>query len=1019
MILTQLSMAFSTAPCKFRSLDCGAATHNKPSVLLKNIPLYPQIKPFNPPKKTMRPSPRIFLQPLFGAFRTIVPAFLATAIVPLFAQGLTPTMSVRGDGKAVAKFTNVGTGTWTVPAGVTEVEVLVVGGGGGNDVWSGGAGAGGMYFNSSYSVTPGTPMTVTVGGGGVGLNYDKGGLANSGQLSQFGTQLIAYGGNGGADYSTANGGNQGGYSTDGGSTIVPGQAPAEPRAWGWWSGSGAGAPGTQGGAVGGIGAPCSITGTEVYYAGGGGKNENGAGGQGGGGHGSYTFGGVADPGAPNTGGGAGGSWGGNPGANGGSGVVIVAYTSAATFYTVSFDSTGGTAVANKSVESGTTTTAPTPPTKAGYTFVEWCTDNTLTAAYDFATPVSGNMTLYAKWATNWVVTFDSNGGSAVATQSVSPGATATLPTAPTRTGYTFAGWYADSGLSTVFNFGTAITADTTIYANWSINSYTLNYTAGTNGSISGDSPQTVQFGGSGTTVTAVPAPGYQFVQWSDNSRVNPRTDSNVGGNINVTASFELIPPPITPDSISLRGDGKTVAVFSTVGKGTWTIPAGVTSMEVLVVGGGGGGGQQSSGAGAGGMYQTKSYTVTAGQTVHIEVGAGGLGGNGPAGYNYYPGTNGALSQFGQLLAFGGQLGGSYSTGGNQGGYSTNNGATIIPGYAGGGGVPGHYGAGAGAGAVGGNLNGSAGGIGAICDITGTNTYYAGGGGSNGSGPGGLGGGGIGATSPAESTPAGSGVNGLGGGGGGGWGDAAGGAGGSGVVIVAYTISASATAVELDSDVNPSTEGSSVTFTATVKDGAATATSATGTIEFKVDDVVVEAAAAIVNGVATYTTSSLSVGERSVTATYSGDSTYGGSFASMTQTVNAAPANPYEEWAGVSGYNLTGGPGDDDDGDGVSNYHEFAFGLDPTSAASSNPIVDLSLLKTEGNFSYTRHSTSNLTYTVLASTDLQQWDPVGFSEYPGAPDEATGVVTVVVNLDDPPTQSKFFVRVQASEAPAPQ
>ena len=84
-------------------------------------------------------------------------------------------------------------------------------------------------------------------------------------------------------------------------------------------------------------------------------------------------------------------------------------------------------------------------------------------------------------------------------------------------------------------------------------------------------------------------------------------------------------------NITTRGDGKTMITF-TAGSGTWTVPAGVNSLEVLVVGGGGGGGQQSSGAGAGGMYYASAYAVTPGSSVNVAVGAGGLGGSGPGNY---------------------------------------------------------------------------------------------------------------------------------------------------------------------------------------------------------------------------------------------------------------------------------------------------------------------------------------------------------------------------------------------------
>ena len=80
-------------------------------------------------------------------------------------------------------------------------------------------------------------------------------------------------------------------------------------------------------------------------------------------------------------------------------------------------------------------------------------------------------------------------------------------------------------------------ADYTVVANFAIDTFTLTYTAGENGSIAGTTPQTVDYGTSGTAVTAEPALGYHFVKWSDDSTVNPRTDTGVTASIAVTASF--------------------------------------------------------------------------------------------------------------------------------------------------------------------------------------------------------------------------------------------------------------------------------------------------------------------------------------------------------------------------------------------------------------------------------------------------------------------------------------------------
>jgi uncharacterized repeat protein (TIGR02543 family) len=68
-------------------------------------------------------------------------------------------------------------------------------------------------------------------------------------------------------------------------------------------------------------------------------------------------------------------------------------------------------------------------------------------------------------------------------------------------------------------------------------SFTLTYSAGANGSLIGESPQTVNLGANGSPVAAVPDAGYVFVDWSDGSTENPRQDIYVQGDLTVTANF--------------------------------------------------------------------------------------------------------------------------------------------------------------------------------------------------------------------------------------------------------------------------------------------------------------------------------------------------------------------------------------------------------------------------------------------------------------------------------------------------
>lgn len=84
-----------------------------------------------------------------------------------------------------------------------------------------------------------------------------------------------------------------------------------------------------------------------------------------------------------------------------------------------------------------------------------------------------------------------------------------------------------------------------------------------------------------------------------------------------------IPPPPPPP-----------IYFMTPGTWSWTVPTGVSQVQVLVVGGGGGGGgtnNRTGGGGGGGQVRSSSYSVIAGNNYTIEVGDGGLRGD--------PGTN--------------------------------------------------------------------------------------------------------------------------------------------------------------------------------------------------------------------------------------------------------------------------------------------------------------------------------------------------------------------------------------------
>jgi hypothetical protein len=296
--------------------------------------------------------------------------------VTITSDGRCPNGVVSGN-YCLMRFNS--SGTWTVPAGVTAIDLLVVGGGGAGgggaagNISGGGGGGGEVIEVLGRVVSPGTVLTSTVGSGGIGggqLQAATASTAGSGSsVSGNGFETItSRGGGQGATYNTVNSthvpaGTGPTVAGGGGSfaqTPIRGNSPvnggvsngglgyhhasdAALQAGGGGGGAGgnggAGAASTPGN--GGAGKSSTILGTTLGGGGGGGKRYVGVSGgtaTAGGGAGGLGVAGTA--GTANTGGGGGGSGGTNAGANGGSGVVVIRV--ALQSQTVSFTSTAPT-----------------------------------------------------------------------------------------------------------------------------------------------------------------------------------------------------------------------------------------------------------------------------------------------------------------------------------------------------------------------------------------------------------------------------------------------------------------------------------------------------------------------------------------------------------------------------------------------------------------------------------------------------------------------------------------------------
>ena len=136
-------------------------------------------------------------------------------------------------------------------------------------------------------------------------------------------------------------------------------------------------------------------------------------------------------------------------------------------FTLTYVSNGGTEYAAETYKEGTEVAIDKAPTREGYIFKGWYSDEALTQAVTKVT-MDQDKTVYAKWEKeikNFTLTYVSNGGTEFDPETYKEGTEVPLSKIPTRAGFSFLGWYADAALTQLVTKVT-MDSDKTVYAGW-------------------------------------------------------------------------------------------------------------------------------------------------------------------------------------------------------------------------------------------------------------------------------------------------------------------------------------------------------------------------------------------------------------------------------------------------------------------------------------------------------------------------------------------------------------------------
>ena len=240
-------------------------------------------------------------------------------------------------------------------------------------------------------------------------------------------------------------------------------------------------------------------------------------------------------------------------------------------YTVTLNRDDGTGTTTTlTVTDGKLVGLTDPPERQGYKFMGWYTEPngggkkvtdgmSISELIPSKTRAAIELNLFAYWKAVYTVTFNTDGGTAVESVTVTSGETITKPADPTRTGYTFGGWYKDAECGTAWNFETdTVTTDSlTLYAKWTETVYTVKF-------YSQDNMVASSYPNYGKPISIPDNPtrdGYDFAGWftapqTDNTAQEWDFATGVTGDMDLYAHWTPVSP--TEYTITFNANGGTV-----------------------------------------------------------------------------------------------------------------------------------------------------------------------------------------------------------------------------------------------------------------------------------------------------------------------------------------------------------------------------------------------------------------------------------------------------------------------------